>query len=410
MREYWQENKYELITTFFIFTNLFPAWFPQWTYYVAFAMIAFKFFKFERVPHPKGKLFIGLIVFLWFTTIVGNALDFRLVLFSFILYILKPTGSVDLHYYKVKLLNAIYWGFGLVTLANFYAKTAGINMKQGAAWMEANRGFSEFSGFATHPMWTSCAAAISTTFFVSLAFRNTDMSKWKKFACYVMILISLYVTMISASRAAFFLALACSALIIWLETEQFTKLMRNVLIVTFTALLFAPVLMDNSAAMMNKKNALKVTTKNSSRDQLWAERMAEFYSSPIIGIGFAAHGLGKNKTVGRNESGGGFISVLAQTGIVGIIFIALIWAAATMMPRKVGDDPDMILIYSSFVFFSIHSIVEGYMFQAGWYLCLVIWLIIGVMIEHKTLPYEEDEDGEEGEEDNSLCHISPDSF
>ena len=49
-------------------------------------------------------------------------------------------------------------------------------------------------------------------------------------------------------------------------------------------------------------------------------------------------------------------------------------------------NPDVILIYSSFVFFSIHSIVEGYMFQGGWYLCLVIWLIIGFMIEHKTLP------------------------
>lgn len=405
MREYWQENKYELVTTFLIFTNLFPAWFPQWMYYVAFALIAVKFARFEPVTHPKAKLFMGLIVFLWFTTIVGNALDFRLVLFSIILYMFKPTGSIDLHYYKVKLLNVIHWGFGLVTLANFYAKLAGINMKQGAAWMEANRGFSEFAGFATHPMWTSCAAAISTTFFVSLAFRKTDMSKWKKMACYGMTLISLYITMISASRAAFFLALACSALIIWMQTEKITTLMRNVLIVSFTALLFAPILIDNSAAMMNKKNALKVTTKNSSRDKLWAERMAEFNSSPLIGIGFAAHGVGKNKTVGRNESGGGFISVLAQTGIVGIIFIALIWAAATVMPRKAGEDPDMILIYSSFVFFSIHSIVEGYMFQAGWYLCLVIWLIIGVMIEHKTLSYEE-----EDEEDDYLFDTSSDSL
>ena len=63
-----------------------------------------------------------------------------------------------------------------------------------------------------------------------------------------------------------------------------------------------------------------------------------------------------------------------------------------MMPRKVSDDSNMILIYSSFVFFSIHSIIEGYMFQAGWYLCLVIWLIIGIMIEHKTLPEEEFEE------------------
>ena len=385
MKAYWQENKYELITTFFIFTNLFPAWFPQWMYYVSFVMIWMKFAKFEKVSHPKAGLFWGLIVFLWLTTIVNGMLDFRLVIFSVILYLFRPTGNVELHQYKLKLLKNIYWGFGIVTLANAYAKWAGINIKSGSEWMEAHYGFSEFSGFASHPMWTSCAAAISTTFFVSLVFREHEMGKWQKYACYGMILISLYITMISASRSAFFLSLACSALIIWMQTEKVTAFMRNALIVGFTVLFFAPILMDNAAAMMNKRNGLEVTTKNTSRDALWAERMAEFESSPIIGIGFAAHGVGANKQVGRNESGGGFITVLAQTGIIGVIFIALIWAAATVMPRRIGSNPDMVLIYSSFIFFSLHSIIEGYMFQGGWYLCLVIWLIIGVMIEYKTM-------------------------
>ena len=355
---------------------------------MSFAMIWMKFAKFEKMSHPKVWLFWGLIIFLWLTTIVNNMLDLRLVIFSVILYLCRPTGSVDLHQYKKKLMKNIYWGFGIVTLANFYAKLAGINLKQGADWMEAHRGFSEFSGFASHPMWTSCAAAISTTFFVSLVFRERNMKNWQKYACYGMILISLYITMVSASRAAFFLSLACSALIIWMQTEKITAFMRNALIVGFTALFFAPILMDNATAMLNKKNALEVTTKNTSRDELWAERMAEFNSSPIIGIGFAAHGVGAKKQVSRNESGGGFISVLAQAGIIGAFFIALIWAAAIMMPGRIGSDPNLVLIYSSFVFFSIHSIIEGYMFQGGWYLCLIIWLIIGLMIEHKTLPDE----------------------
>ena len=386
MKIYWQENKYELITTFFIFTNLFPAWFPQWMYYVSFVMIWMKFSKFEKVSHPKAGLIWGLIIFLWLTTIVNGMLDLRLVIFSFILYLFRPTGSVGLHQYKRKLMKNIYWGFGIVTLANFYAKLVGINIRWGVEWMESHYGFSEFSGFASHSMWTSCAAAVSTTFFVSLVFREHEMKNWQKYACYGMILVSLYITMISASRSAFFLSLACSALIIWMQSERVTAFMRNALIVGFTAMFFAPVLMDNATAMLNKRNGLEVTTKNTSRDALWADRMAEFRSSPIIGIGFAAHGVGANKKVERNESGGGFISVLAQAGVIGALFIALIWIAATVLPMKVGGNPDVILIYSSFVFFSIHSIVEGYMFQGGWYLCLVIWLIIGFMIEHKTLP------------------------
>lgn len=396
MKEYWQENKFELITTFFIFTNLFPLWFPQWMYYISFVMIYWKFSKFEKITHPKAGLYWGLIALLWFTSIVGHVLDFRLVLFSIILYIFRPTGSVELHQYKKKLMKNIFWGFGIVTLANAYAKWAGINMKQGAVWTEARWGFSEFSGFASHPMWTSCAAAISTIFFVSFAFRQTEMPKWQRYGYFAMILLSLYITMISASRAAFFLALACSALIIWMQTKKVTSLMRNAMIVGFVALFFTPILIDNSAAMMNKMNGLDITVKQTSRDALWAERIAEFESSPIIGIGFAAHGVGMHKTVSRNESGGGFISVLAQSGIMGAIFIGLIWIAATMMPRRVGNNPDFILIYSSFIFFSIHSIVEGYMFQGGWYLCLIIWLIIGIMIEHKTFHIENYEP--EGEE------------
>lgn len=388
IKQYWRENRFELITTFFIFTNLFPLWFPNWMYYIAFGMIYYKFSKIGMSSHPKAGLFTGFVFFLWIATIIGGALDVRLVIFSVVLYLFKPSKSIQLHRYKIKLLKNIYWGFGLATIANFYAKRAGINMRSGSEWMEANRGFSEFSGFASHSMWTSCAAALSTTFFVSMAFRHTKMSTWQRLGCYAMILISLYVTMISASRSAFFLSLGCSALIIGMQTEKMTAFMRNAVIISLTALVFTPVLVENSTAMMNKKNALEVTAENTSRDILWKERMAEFDSSPILGIGFAAHGVGANKQVGRNESGGGFISVLAQAGIIGAVFIALIWAAAIALPKSIGKDPDMILAYSGFVFFSIHSIVEGYMIQAGWYLCLVIWLIIGIMIEHKTLPKE----------------------
>ena len=65
MKEFWQENNYELITTFFIFTNLFPAWFPQWMYYIAFVLIALKFGKFEKETHPKAGLFcLGIYSYL----------------------------------------------------------------------------------------------------------------------------------------------------------------------------------------------------------------------------------------------------------------------------------------------------------------------------------------------------------
>lgn len=377
-------HKFEYLITFFIFTNLFPAWFPQFMYYIAFALILYKMRKFKMKSYGKTNLFYAFIAFLWFSTTINMVLDLRLVLFSIILYMAAPRLSIRWHIYKQKLLFCIFSGFGIATLANFYAHFAGINHVFIDEYGLAVGKVYEFSGFCSHPMWTSCAAAFSTLFFMSMAFRDTIKSKLQRYICFAMVLVSLYVTMISASRSAFFLSLACSLLIIWMQSKNFA-VVRNLIIVGLAAVFFAPFLMKNSQAMMNKKNGLEITTENTSRDELWSQRMEEFDSSPIWGIGFAAHGVGMEKQVGRNESGGSFISVLAQAGIIGIIFIALIWMAAIMLPKSVGTDYNTILFYVGFVFMSIHSILEGYMFQAGWYLCLIIWFVIGLMIEHKKL-------------------------
>lgn len=385
IRQYIAKNNYELIMVFFIFTNLFPKWFPQFVYYLSFLMILFKEFRYKRSMNKNANLFIAFCVFLWLSSTINVVLDLRLVLFTIILYMSMPSNSLGWHQYKIRLLNCIFLGFGLATLANFYAKIAGINQIQVDEFRLEMGLVGEFSGFASYAMWTSCAGAMSTLFFVSMAFRKSLQNKTLKIICYAMTLVSLYITMISASRSAFFLSLACSLLIIKMQSKKVTSLMRNLIIIGCTALCFAPVLIDNADAMLNKKNGLEITVENTSRDALWSQRMEEFRSSPIFGVGFAAHGVGDNKQVGRNESGGSFISVLAQAGIIGFIIVILIWIAAIMMPKKIGNNPNMILIYAGFVFMSIHSIIEGYMFQAGWYMCLVIWLSVGIMIEHKTL-------------------------
>lgn len=385
MMRFVKANRFELLLAFLVFTNLFPAWFPQVTYYLAFPLLWWKMMTVGPSSHSKTLLFYAFLVYLWVSTTINMVLDLRLVIFTAVLFLAAPRQSLRWHQYKLKLLYCIFLGFGLATLANFYAKVAGINLVVQDEYMKAMHRVAEFAGFCSHPMWTSAAAALSTLFFVSMAFRQNVRSKVLRYISFGMVLVSLYVGMISASRSAFFLALACSLLIIKLQSRQMSKLVRNLLLVGVVAVFFTPFLMDNSGAMMGKKNALTVTVKNTSRDELWAQRMAEFRSSPVIGIGFAAHGVGNEKEVGRNESGGSFTAVLAQAGVVGFAFILWIWGTAFMMPRRAGRNPDFILFYASFVFMSIHSILEGYMFQAGWYLCLVIWFVVGVMIEHKDM-------------------------
>ncbi len=385
IKNFLTQNKLEIIITLLIFTNLFPAWCPRFLYYLGLLIIMIKTISSKRAANKKDTLFYIFIGCIWFSSIIGMSLDLRLIVFTTILYISLPSNSIKWHQYKIKLLYNIFIGFGIATSINFYAKLRGINMIIQDEFSKAMGRVAEFSGFANYAMWTSCAAAMSTLFFVSMAFRNSLQNKVLKYLCFIMILISLYITLISASRSAFFLSLLCSLVIIILQSQKSLSFIRNIIIIGITTFFFAPFLMENSGAMMHKKNGLEITVENTSRDALWSQRIAEFKSSPIFGIGFAAHGVGANKKVGRNESGGSFISVLAQTGIIGFTLILLIWFSATMLPNKVGRNPNMILLYGSFIFMSIHSIIEGYMFQAGWYMCLIIWLVVGVMIEHKTL-------------------------
>lgn len=380
---YVKNNKNELITSFLLFTNLFPKFFPQILYYISFLFIFYKLRKFSTKGYEKTQLFYAFIIFLWITTIIGMALDLRLVIFSTILYICAPRKSILWHNYKIKLLKNIFIGFGLATIANLYAKYAGINQIYIDDYARAMGRVAEFSGFCSFSMWTSASAAISSVFFVNMAFRKFATQKWLKILCFGMAVLSLYIVVLAGSRSAFILALACSLLTIKMQSNKFSSLLRNMIIVAIAVFAFTPFIMNNSKAMFQKRNAFEITVENTSRDILWSQRLAEFKSSPIIGIGFAAHGIGLEKKIGRNESGGGYISVLAQTGIVGTIFIIFIMGSAFMLPRKIGADPNVILIYCIFAFMAIHTIVEGYLFQGGWYLCLIIWLIIGVMIEHK---------------------------
>ena len=395
---FYKENTYEIWITIIVFSNIFQQIVPAQVYFVGLLMFWLKYRQYQPKMNSAQGLYVAFILLLWFSSVIGFTLDLRLVVFTMVLIVTAPTNSFEWYSYKLKLLRCFYWGFAAVTVLNFYAKLIGYNyLDIFRDEYSINKTF-EFSGFGRFAMWTSCAAAISTMVFASYAFRKKSNSLLYNIVCYAMMLVSLYIVTISASRSAFILAIACSLLVVKMQTNGGGKLLRNLIAIGFTVVLFAPVFENNSEAIMRKKNGFQLTTKNTSRDELWSQRIAEFQSSPIWGIGFAAHGIGKNKVIGRNESGGSYISILAQTGLLGILLVAFIWFSAIMLPGNVPRDPNIVLTYCAFVFVSLHCTIEGYMFQAGWYLCFVTWLIVGVMIETKTFGYQLDEnDSEEAE-------------
>ena len=110
---------------------------------------------------------------------------------------------------------------------------------------------------------------------------------------------------------------------------------------------------------------------NTSRTALWNARMEEFKSSPIWGIGFGVTGIGEEATTGRAETGSGWLTVLSQTGIVGLILALLIVKRAILPLRLLRNNSRMALYSALLAFLCLHTMFEAYLFSLVGISCFV---------------------------------------
>lgn len=381
---YIKYNFLELIISFCILSNLFSFFMPKFLYYIGLALLGLKMTRMGVEQNKNSFLFVLFILLIVASSVINMMLDLRLVLFAFILILTCPIyTSLRWHLYKKRIMQNLFIGFIGVVLINLYAKIIGFNLR---AMMQQWEDLTDkqFSGFCDQPMWLAAAAAVSTIFCAYLVFEQIKKKRMQQYFYIVLLLCSIYVTMIAGSRSAFFAAMGAMCVVLYLLVKNKARLIKYVISAAVVVLVLSPIFFNRktSGAMMAKQE-YQEKVGGTSRDGLWSDRMAEFKSSPLIGVGFGAHGVGEDKEVSRVETGGGWISILSQTGILGLVLaISIIFKAFTPI-RKIRQDNSMMVIYAAYFFFIVHSIVEGYMFQGGWYLCLIFWMVIGLLIENK---------------------------
>ena len=381
---YIQHNFLELIITFCILSNIFSFFMPKFLYYIGLALLGIKMTRMGIKRNKNSHLFILFILLIVVSSVINMMLDLRLVLFSFILILTCPVyTSLRWHLYKKRIMKNLFIGFIGVVLINLYAKMIGYNLRamvQG--WEDLSE--KQVSGCCDQRMGLAAAAGVGTIFCAYLVFEQKKKKRMRQYIYIVLLLCSIYITMISGSRSAFLAAMGATGVVLYLLVKNKGRLIKYVVSATAVILVLSPIFLDRKTfgAMMAKQEYQKEIGQT-SRDKIWADRMVEFKSSPLIGVGFGAHGVGEDKEVSTVETGGGWISILAQTGILGLILaLSIIFKAYTPI-RKIRQDNSMMCIYAAYFFFIVHSIVEGYMFQGGWYLCLIFWMVIGLLIENK---------------------------
>lgn len=121
-----------------------------------------------------------------------------------------------------------------------------------------------------------------------------------------------------------------------------------------------------------------------SRQKIWDDRISEFEYSPIWGVGFATQLSDGESITGRMESGSGWLSVISQTGLLGFFSLLVIIKRAIKRWTYIKQNRNLFLFYGVFMYLCIHSIAEGYILTAGYYLCFLFWLVLDVLVQYDT--------------------------
>lgn len=198
--------------------------------------------------------------------------------------------------------------------------------------------------------------------------------------------------MLAASRTAFVAMIISMIFLLYrysAKKRTFVKyLVSSIFILTVTFPLWNSSL-DRMAA---KQENFEEQGRFGTRTNKWENRIAEFSSSPLIGIGFSSVGENSgdlDNNSGVVEPGTSWLAVLSMTGIIGFLFVFSFFFKAYRINLN-SLQRDAPLLMSLLVFISIHMMGEGYIYAAGNPTCVIAWLIVGC---NTDLKYRKNEIG-----------------
>lgn len=390
--------KWEIVLSICLFSNLYPD-LPKYLYYILWIAFVIAINKMHtRNAGRRSNLaycMIGLIVFS--TTINAALFDYRWVMMCIILFITLCKTSYKFFLFKERFLFVSLFGYAITGILNNYAHLKNINyMLQ--TWKYQGTDFTlNFSGFTNNSMWLSAASAIGLIFLTYLL--NYCWNKKKRLlSCFILIAIFLTLQTIvwGASRSALGIGIGTSLLLICLSNRSYSKILIIFCSFAILATIITPILLSDSERLQSKKGGFNIVDEDgqTSRTNLWSARIEEFQSSPLWGIGFGVTGIGDKAISGRAETGSGWLTVLSQTGIIGLVLVILIIKRAILPLKTIRNNPRIALYTSLLTFLCLHTIFEAYMFQSGWYLCFVLWLTVSILddyrIYEKKYKYQKD--------------------
>lgn len=382
------QYKWELLLSVCMFSNLYSFVMTNYIYYVLWLAFVVAIVKMHTVSAGmRANLTFGLICLIVFSTVINFSMfDYRWIMMCIILYITLCMRSYKFFRFKERFLFVSLFGYIFTGLINNYAHVIGFNYML-IYGIHAGEEFTiDFSGYTNNPMWLSAACGIGIIFLSY--WMNRLWGQRKRLLALLMLplmFLTLQTLVWGGSRSALGISIGASLLLVWLSNKNVGKTILIFASFGILAYVATPILMSDSEKMQSKQGGMNFVDEsgNTSRTALWNARMEEFKSSPIWGIGFGVTGIGEEATTGRAETGSGWLTVLSQTGIVGLILALLIVKRAILPLRLLRNNSRMALYSALLAFLCLHTMFEAYLFQSGWYLCFVFWLIVSILDDYK---------------------------
>lgn len=229
-----------------------------------------------------------------------------------------------------------------------------------------------FSGFFNQSMILGPMAAISACLCL-ICFLRTKIK-----SIILLTLFCVLAVMIASSRTSF-IAMIISMIVLLYQFVNNKQLFFKYMIIISFVLTFTYPLWEKGMGGLESKGDVVTETGFSSRTEKWNNRIEEFNSSPILGVGFSSANkkfIGVRNTTGVIEPGSSWLATASMTGIIGLLWVLSFFLKAYIILRE-KKQKETPLLGALLVFISIHMISEGYIYAAGSVMCVCAWLILG---------------------------------
>ena len=265
------------------------------------------------------------------------------------------------------------------------------------------RGLAGFGGFTNHSM---LLAPISAVTLVTLLYQ-LYLGKYNKIIVISLIVITFIALLLAASRVS--LAGAIFAIIYFFyRLYSNNKRKFGIIAISIIALMTITYpLWGSYMEGIEKKNKAQITETGEinytgSRDIMWDQRIREFKSSPLVGVGFgyAKYVTNVNERTGRItykdnntgvvEPGSSWLGALSMTGLLGFTALLVLWFKSLKNSWKVEKKDKLFGVYigSTLIFWAVHMIAEGQIFAAGSFLFFMVWITFGAAYSAYNIVYK----------------------